>query len=94
MSPTDVPLAILALAFLLALVRMALGPSVADRVIAAELGAAVLVAAMPLLAVRLDSSHLLDVAILAALLQFVATSALASLLLPRPTDDQHRGDRP
>lgn len=80
MNPTDLPLAILAIAFALTLARLAAGPSLGDRVIAAELGSAVLVAAIPLLAVRLGSTHALDVAIIAALLQFVATAALAWLL--------------
>ncbi|MHA6803611.1 monovalent cation/H+ antiporter complex subunit F [Salinifilum ghardaiensis] len=80
MNPVDVPLGILAVAFALSLVRIATGPSLADRVVAAELALVVLLAAIGLLAALLDSSHVLTVALIAALLQFIATASLASLL--------------
>lgn len=81
MSPIDLPLGILAAAFALTLVRIATGPSLADRVIAAELAFVVLLAGIGLLAARLHSTHALTVAVIAALLQFITTAALAALLL-------------
>ncbi|RCW39130.1 multisubunit sodium/proton antiporter MrpF subunit [Halopolyspora algeriensis] len=81
MSPIDLPLGILAAAFALTLMRIATGPSLADRVTAAELAFVVLLAGIGLLAARLHSTHALTVAVIAALLQFIATAALAALLL-------------
>lgn len=80
MTLLDGALGVLAAAYLLALVRVGLGPTLADRVVASELGLAVLVGGIGLLAVRLESTHFLDAVVLVALLQFVATIALARLL--------------
>lgn len=80
MIAVDLPLALLAMAFLVALIRIAIGPSLADRVVASEIGLASFVGGIGLLAVRLDSTHFLDAVVLAALLQFIATIALARLL--------------
>lgn len=76
----DVALGVLALAYLVALVRVGLGPTLADRVVASEVGLVALIGGIGLLAVRLDSTHYLDAVVLVALLQFVATIALARLL--------------
>lgn len=80
MMPVDLPLTVLAVAFALALVRGARGPSLADRLVATELTFAILVGATGLLAVRLQSVEVLDVAVVAVLLQFISTSGLAYLL--------------
>lgn len=80
MNVVDIPLAILAVAFLVALARVATGPSLADRVVASEVALASFVGGIGLLAVRLGSTHFLDAVVLVALLQFVATIALARLL--------------
>lgn len=80
MIATDIPLAILGLAFLVALARAATGPSLADRVVASEVALVSFVGGIGLLAVRLGSTHFLDAVVLAALLQFVATIALSRLL--------------
>lgn len=80
MSPLDVPLALLALAFALALVRLASAPTVADRVIAAEFAFAVLLGALGLLGARLRAPEVVTVGMVVALLQFVSTAALARLV--------------
>lgn len=80
MSPLDVPLAILGVAFVLALVRIGIGPTLADRVVAGEVGLVTFVAGLALLAARLGEDHLLDAVVVAALLQFIATVALARLI--------------
>lgn len=88
MSPVDAPLAVLAVAFAVTLLRIVVGPSLADRVIAAELAFAVLLGAIALLAVRLGSTPVLDVAAIAALLQFITTAALAYLLQRTPASTE------
>lgn len=80
MMPVDLPLVVLAVGFALTLRRGAMGPSFADRLVAVELGFAILLASMGLLAVRVGSPQLLDVAVVAALLQFISTVSLAYLL--------------
>jgi multicomponent K+:H+ antiporter subunit F/multicomponent Na+:H+ antiporter subunit F len=85
MTPVDIPLGVIAVAFALTLARIALGPTLADRIVAAELAYALLLAVIVLLAVRLESPHALMVAVVGALLQFVASSALA-YLMDRPDD--------
>lgn len=80
MSPFDVPLAILALAYLIALYRLATGPTLADRAVAIEVALATIVGGIALLSARLGSTHFLDAVVLVALLQFVATLAIAQLI--------------
>lgn len=80
MSALDVPLAILAAAFLLALLRVAIGPSLADRAVGTEVCLVTVVGGIALLAARLGATHFLDAVVVAALLQFIATVALGRLL--------------
>ncbi|MFO8076341.1 MAG: monovalent cation/H+ antiporter complex subunit F [Actinomycetota bacterium] len=76
----DVALLLLAVAFLLGVLRGALGPRVADRAIAADVCLFAVASALALLAVRSGSEAFLDVVLIAALLGFIATIALAALV--------------
>ena len=80
MIPSDIVFAVLAMAFLLALLRVFRGPSLADRAMAAEVCLVTVVGAIALLAVRLESTHFWDVIVVATLLQFISTVALGRLL--------------
>ena len=80
MSGIDLALAVLAVAFGLALVRAVRGPHVADRALAADLGFYVIVAAIGLLAVRSGYAEFLDVVLVATLLGFLASIALGALI--------------
>ncbi len=80
MTGIDAALVILAVALITALVRVAIGPTLADRALAADVCFFVVVAAVALLAVRLDSATFLDAVLVATLLGFVATVALARLV--------------
>jgi len=71
-------LAVCALTVLLALIRLVRGPSVADRVVALDLLGAVAVGIMAAWAVAADDAVYLDVALLVALVGFLATVAFAS----------------
>lgn len=86
MSPTDLPLALLALAFLICLVSVARGPTLMDRALAAELAFVITLAVLALLAAILESRHVLTAAVITALLQFIATAALAYLVAKRRGD--------
>ena len=80
MSVVDVALLMLALALAMALARVVKGPTVADRAIAADVCLYAVVAALSLLSIRLDAPFLLDAVLVATMLGFIATVALASLL--------------
>ena len=76
----DVALALVVLGMLAAIVRAAIGPSPADRVVAAELGFISAVSAMLLIALRLDEPILYDFALVAVLIGFLTTIGLARLV--------------
>lgn len=80
MSLLDVLLAVLVLAMLVAIGRTLLGPTNADRTLGVDFGFAVFVAGLAVLAVRLDSPALLDLVLVATLVGFLATVALAKLV--------------
>lgn len=80
MTGVDIALWVLAAGFVAALVRVILGPTVADRAVAADVCFYVVVAALALLSVRLGAPALLDAVLVATTLGFIATIALARLV--------------
>jgi multicomponent Na+:H+ antiporter subunit F len=80
MTAIDVALLVLAAGFLAALVRVVIGPTVADRAAAADVGLYVVVAALALLSVRLEAPALLDAVLVATMLGFIAAVSLARLV--------------
>lgn len=80
MTLLNVVLAILGLAFLSGIVRAGIGPTLADRAAAADLCLFSVVAALAVLAVRLEQPRFIDAVVAATLLGFVATVALARLV--------------
>jgi multicomponent Na+:H+ antiporter subunit F len=79
----DALLGLLALAMVLAFVRLVRGPSRPDRVVALDLMAAIGVALCGVYAVVHDQPVFLDVAIVMALITFVGTVAFARYLEAR-----------
>ena len=69
-----------ALAMVLALIRLFLGPSLPDRVVALDLVATASMALVALAALAWDVPVLLDVAVAMALITFVGTVAFARFL--------------
>ena len=67
---------VLAAAFL-SLIRLILGPSLPDRVVALDMMTVAIVAFCGLAAIRYDNAAFLDVALALALVGFLATVALA-----------------
>lgn len=80
MTGIDMALAALAVAFALGIARAIIGPSVADRAIAADVCLYSVVASVALLAVRAGAEAFVDVVLIATLLGFLATVALGMLL--------------
>ncbi len=82
----DIALALIALGFLAAAYRAGRGPTAADRVVAAELAFIATVCAIVLVEMRLDAPVLLDIALVAVLIGFLATIGLARLVEPVEED--------
>ncbi|TLF51571.1 pH regulation protein F [Halomonas urmiana] len=81
MSPVIlVSLAVMVLALCLAFVRLFRGPSLPDRVVALELFSSILVGIIGVVAIATDVPSLLDVAIVMALMAFMATIGFARFL--------------
>lgn len=80
MTFLDGVLIVLALGFLTGLGRVAVGPTVGDRAVAADVCFYAVVAALAILAVRLEAVAFLDAVLVGSLLGFVAILALAWLL--------------
>ena len=80
MSVFDVLLALLAIPLMLGFLRLALGPSLPDRVVALDFMTAVAVAVAGLWAIASDNPIFLDVAMVLALITFVGTVAFARYL--------------
>ena len=79
----DAALVVLALALVVATIRLVIGPTDADRALGVDLGFAVVIAAVALLAVRLDAPALLDLVLVATLVGFLSTVAFAQLVAAR-----------
>ncbi len=84
-----VSLIMLGLALLLSLVRIIIGPTLSDRVLALDLLTIVAMGFVGAIAVRTGLTLYLDIAIAIALLGFLATIALARYILMRA---QNGGD--
>lgn len=76
----DAGLVLLALSLLAAIGRILLGPTAADRGLAVDYGFVVVVALIALLALRLDSPAMLDLVVVATLVGFLTTVAVARLI--------------
>jgi multicomponent Na+:H+ antiporter subunit F len=66
-----------------AALRVATGPTDADRALGVDFGFAVMIAAIALLAVRLDAPALLDLVLVTTLVGFLSTVAFARLVAGR-----------
>ena len=77
-------------ALLLAFVRLVMGPTLADRVIASDLITTIVVVLLTLIGMALDNSAYIDAAIALGLIAFLATVAFARYIerLPRMPDSQ------
>lgn len=78
-----IALVLLSLALLLSLVRIVIGPTLSDRVLALDLLTLVAMGFVGTVAVRTGLMLYLDIAIALALLGFLATVALARYILLR-----------
>ena len=80
MTVADLALLLVALGMLAAVYRAVRGPAPADRLVAAELGFIAAVCAVVLVEMRVDLPALLDIALAAVLIGFLATVGLSRLV--------------
>lgn len=73
----QVSLALILIGMAVAFVRLAIGPSLADRVVALDMMTVTIISFCGVYAVFMDEPSFLDVAIVLALVGFLATVALA-----------------
>jgi len=73
-------LSLMSLSMFLASLRLVLGPTLADRVVALDLLSITGVALMSTAAIKYDLESLLDVAILIGLVGFIGTAAFATYI--------------
>lgn len=76
----DGALSVLALAFVMAMVRIARGPTRADRVVGADLAFFLIVGAVALVGARQDAPAYLDVVLVMGVVGFLSTVALSRLV--------------
>lgn len=75
-----IPFFMLCIAMLICFLRMILGPTIPDRVIALDLLASLLISAVALYSIITNQSVYIDVVIALALIIFLGTVAFAQLL--------------
>ncbi len=80
MTLVDLALAALAVAFVIGVVRLARGPTAADRAVAADLCFFVFVGAAALIGLRVESTWVFDVVLAGTLTAFISTVWLARLV--------------
>ena len=80
---TFIALILLSLALLLSVVRIIIGPTLGDRVLALDLLTVIAMGFVATIAIRTGLMLYLDIAIALALLGFLATIALARYILSR-----------
>lgn len=79
----DVALALVGLSAALVLLRIVRGPTLADRIVGLDVLTQLGIAVIAILAMRMSLAVYLDVAVVLALVGFVATIAFARFLLSR-----------
>jgi multicomponent Na+:H+ antiporter subunit F len=78
---------VLLFCILLLVIRIAAGPSAADRIVTLNIFGMVLIAICAFMAVINKTPHFIDIAIAWALQSFIGTLALAKIVEGRPLDE-------
>ncbi len=80
---TNFALVVLTLAFLITVLRVILGPTLADRVVALDMLVAIAIGYISVIAMKTGYHLYIDIAIALSLVGFLATVALARFVLAR-----------
>lgn len=89
---TQIALVVLTISFLVAVVRIVLGPSLADRVLALDMLVSIGIGYIAVIALRTGFSLYLDVAISLSLVGFLATAAFARFILKNASSRHTSGN--
>ncbi len=87
LQPLNIVYGMLVAALLLAFVRLALGPSLPDRVVALDLISVITVGLIAAYAIDVEQPVVLDAALVVALIAFLGTIAFAQYIERRSRDD-------
>ncbi len=74
-------LIILAVCFLLCLIRAVIGPRVADRIMAVNMMGTMVIVAISILAVMMQEGYLVDVALIYAMISFLAVIVISKVYM-------------
>ena len=80
---TTIAMAMLGLAMVLAIIRVMLGPSLADRILGLDMATTLGIGIIAVFATRVGISLYVDIAVALALVGFLSTVAFARYLLTR-----------
>ncbi|MEM5871340.1 MAG: monovalent cation/H+ antiporter complex subunit F [Candidatus Aenigmatarchaeota archaeon] len=80
-EPIELAILLLFIAIIIALIRAVKGPSVADRVIAADVANSIAISIIVLIAIFYKIDMLADIAIIYAMLSFLGTLAISKYLM-------------
>ncbi|MBI4923867.1 MAG: cation:proton antiporter [Devosia nanyangense] len=80
---TTIAMVLLGLAMAMTIIRIIVGPSLADRILGLDLLSTVSVAFIAVFAIRTGLYQNIDIAVALTLLAFLSTAAFARYLLPR-----------
>ncbi len=86
-------LIILAFLFLLCLIRAVIGPRVADRIMAINMMGTMVIAAISILAVMMQEGYLLDVAIIYAMISFLAVIIISKVYMGVYLEKKKKGEK-
>ncbi len=87
LDPLTIVFVMLTAAFALAFLRLVLGPSLPDRVVALDLIAVIAVGLITVYAIDLDQRVFLEVGVVVALIAFLGTVAFAQYVERRARDE-------
>ena len=86
-----VVLAVLGVLLFLCLLRAILGPRIADRVVGINMIGTIVIMMIAILALMLGEGYLVDIAIIYAMLSFLAVVVLSNIYLGVYLEKKHRG---
>jgi multicomponent Na+:H+ antiporter subunit F len=76
----DISIIIVSVSFLLMFIRLAIGPSIEDRIVALDLLSIAAIAFIGIYSIKFESRQILDVGIILSILAFLVTVAFAYYL--------------
>lgn len=86
-------LIVLAVLFLLCLIRAVIGPKVADRIMAVNMMGTMVITAISILAVMMQEGYLVDVAMIYAMISFLAVIIISKVYMGVYLEKKKKGGK-